>query len=75
MEQYKNLGGSSDVSSYEIGKDFIRIKLSDGSVYLYNNQSAGKHNIETMKQLAIDGQGLNEFINTKVRKLFARKES
>ena len=75
MEQYKNLGGNSDVSSYETGKDSIRVQFSDGVTYLYTHHSAGKHNIETMKRLATDGQGLNEFINAKVRKLFYRKES
>lgn len=74
MERYKNLGGNSGVVAYEIGSDFIRVQFSDGSIYLYTYASAGSHNIEHMKQLARNGQGLNSFINTIVRKAYARKE-
>ena len=74
MERYRNLGGDSGVVAYEIGADFIRVQFSDGSIYLYTNASAGPRNIEHMKQLASDGQGLNAFINTTVRKAYARKE-
>lgn len=74
MERYKNLSGDSGVVAYEIGPDFIRVRFSDGEIYLYNYASAGPHNIEHMKQLARSGQGLNSFINTTVRKAYARKE-
>jgi len=74
MERYKNLGGSSGVVAYEIAADSIRVQFSDGSVYLYTYASAGTSNIEHMKQLATRGQGLNSFINTNVRKAYARKE-
>ncbi len=74
MERYKNLGRDSGVAAYENGPDFIRVQFSDGSVYLYTYASAGAQNIEHMKPLAIDGQGLNAFINTTVRKAYARKE-
>jgi hypothetical protein len=52
MEQYKNLSGDSVVAAYETGSDFIRIQLSDSSVYLYTCVSAGSANIEHMKRLA-----------------------
>lgn len=74
MERYKNLGGDSGVVAYEIGSDFIRVQFSDGEIYLYTYASAGSHHIEHMKQLARNGQGLNSFINTTVRKAYARKE-
>ncbi len=74
MERYRNLGGDSGVVAYEIGADFIRVQCSDGAVYLYTDVSAGSHNIEQMKLLARNGQGLNSFINTTVRKAYARKE-
>ena len=74
MERYKNLSGDSGVVAYEIGSNFIRVQFSDGAVYLYNYASAGTDNIEHMKQLARNGQGLNSFINTTVRKAYARKE-
>lgn len=74
MERYRNLSGDSGVVAYEIGSDFIRVQFADGAIYLYTYASAGSHNIENMKQLARTGQGLNSFINTTVRKAYARKE-
>jgi hypothetical protein len=75
MERYKNIDGDSGVSAYEIGGDFIRVQFSTGATYLYTYTSAGQANIEQMKVLAQKGDGLNSFINTTVRKLYARKES
>jgi hypothetical protein len=74
MEKYKNLDGDSGVVSYELGDGFIRVMFSDGAVYLYTNESAGVHNINQMKILAANGDGLNAFINQQVRKKYARKE-
>ena len=74
MERYANLGGDSNVVGYEIGDDFIRVRFSDSSIYLYTYLSAGSNNIEQMKRLARNGQGLNAFINRNVRKAYARKE-
>ena len=74
MEPYRNLGGDSGIEAYEAGPDFIRVQFSDGSVYLYTYDSAGSQNIEHMKQLAVNGQGLNSFINTTVRSDYAQKE-
>lgn len=74
MERYKNLGGDAGVVNYEIGPDYISIQFKDGCTYLYTNTSAGANNIEQMKKLAALGHGLNSFINTTVRKLYANKE-
>lgn len=73
MERYRNLGGDSGVVAYDIGEDSITVEFSDGSVYLYTYQSAGGHNIEQMKELAVAGRGLNSFINKYVRKQYASK--
>jgi hypothetical protein len=73
MEHYKNLGGDSGVTAYEIGDDFIKVQFRDGSLYLYNYQSAGRSNIEHMKELAIAGRGLNSFISKVVKKAYASK--
>ncbi|HJP18734.1 MAG TPA: hypothetical protein QF468_08790 [Nitrospinota bacterium] len=73
MERYKNLNGDSGVSAYEIGDDYIKVEFSDESLYLYNNGSTGSQNIEQMKILALNGSGLNSFINTRVRKNYASK--
>lgn len=73
MNKYKNLGGDSGVSAYEIGPDSIIVQFNNGSIYSYTYQSAGRENIEQMKSLAIAGQGLNSFIMRNVRKAYAAK--
>ncbi len=74
MEPYANLGGDSGVFEYEDGQVFIRVQFNDGVIYLYTYASAGSDSIEHMKCLANQGQGLNSFIKTSVRKSYARKE-
>jgi hypothetical protein len=74
MVRYQNSNGNSGVIAYEIGQDFIRVLFSDDSIYRYTKVSAGAGNIEHMKSLAINGIGLNSYINTTVRMLYARKE-
>lgn len=74
MEKYRDVDGDSGVVQYEIGPNFIRVRFSDGSIYLYTYASAGSENVERMKQLARAGDGLNAFINTYVLKKYARKE-
>lgn len=32
METYKNLGGDSGVSAFEIGDGYIKVKFSDGAI-------------------------------------------
>ncbi len=73
MERYRNLGGDSGISAYEIGPDSITVQFKGGATYLYTNQSAGSANIDHMKQLARAGQGLNSFISRVVKKGYARK--
>ena len=75
MERYKNLAGDAGVTAYEIGPDFIKVRVGDSTVYVYTYASAGSANIEQMKRLAIGGRGLTTFISTKVRKRYAWKES
>ena len=65
---------SLKTETLQTGNDYVRVKFSDGSIYRYTNGSAGSHNIKAMKRLARQGQGLNAFINTTVRKNYARKE-
>lgn len=73
MERYLNRSGDTGVSAYEIGVDSIRVQFNDGWTYLYDNRSAGAANIETMKRLAVDGQGLSTFISRHVKKAYAEK--
>ena len=71
MEQYKKLGRDSGISFYEINSDSITVQFSTGKIYLYTYQSAGSHNIEEMKLLAKNGEGLNSFIQRVARKDYA----
>lgn len=74
MERYKNLGGDSGISAYEIGSDFIRVEFNNWDLYLYDYIRPGQDEVESMKRLAIEGEGLNAFINKYVRKNYAKKE-
>lgn len=73
MPQYRNLGGDSGISSYKIGVDRIIVTFTSGAVYEYTNSSAGSNQIEIMKSLAINGQGLNGYINSNVKYNYSRK--
>lgn len=73
MERYANLGGDSGITGYEIAADSITVQFKDGSVYLYSYASTGQRDVERMKQLAQQGQGLNSFISKHVKDRDARK--
>lgn len=63
MKTYKNLSGKSGVLAYEVGKTYIRIKFSgDSMVYTYDYKRPGKQLVEEMKELALKGRGLSDFI-------------
>ena len=63
MKRYGNRHGNSGIAAYEEGDDFIRIQFTSGRVYLYTYDSAGEDDIEEMKELAREGEGLTRFIN------------
>ncbi|MFC1644941.1 hypothetical protein ACFL08_02870 [Patescibacteria group bacterium] len=78
MEKYKNLGGDSNVITYEIGDDFIDVEFNPSPVFRYTNYrytygSAGDANVEEMKSLATQGQGLSTFINRVVKNKYSKK--
>ena len=73
MQSYLNLGGKSNIAAYDIGSDYINVQFKDNSIYLYTYSSAGMQSIEQMKRLATQGRGLNSFINTEVKRLYASK--
>jgi hypothetical protein len=62
MKRYKNLGGDSGVSGYDIKLGSIAVQFDSGDTYLYTDQSAGKDNVITMQNLAAAGKGLSTFI-------------
>ncbi len=73
MTLYQNAGRDSGIRSYQIGPTSIIITFSNNASYEYTYQSAGGNNIETMKSLAIQGEGLNSFINNNVKFKYSRK--
>ena len=74
MNRYSDIDRGSGVNAHEYGRDFIRVQFTTGATYRYAYASAGQRNIETMKQLADRGDGLNAFINDHAKKGYARRE-
>ena len=69
MNRYRNSGGDSGVSGYEIGIDYIQIRFSTGKIYSYSYRRAGKRHVDQMKILAEKGKGLNTYLNKYVKDL------
>lgn len=67
MEYYRNLSGTSGISAYSIGADYIRVRFNTGAEYTYSYRKAGKSHVDSMKALAIRGSGLNSYINKYVK--------
>lgn len=71
MERYRNSGGDSGVSSFEIGADYILVRFSGNiRTYRYSYQKAGQQHVEAMNRLARTGNGLNSYINRYVKNLY-----
>lgn len=75
METYKNLGGDSNVESYEIAEESITVVFRSGRDrhYLYTYNRPGKYHVEEMKSLARNGRGLNSYISRVVKSNFEDK--
>jgi hypothetical protein len=73
MTNYRNLGGNSGVAAYESAEDSITVQFNDGALYLYNNAKPGRAYVDKMKQLALNGSGLNSLISVKIKKNYYRK--
>ena len=72
MTKYKNLNGDSSIKSFELGENFIDIIFSK-KIYRYSYASAGRDNVETMKQLAVAGFGLNRYLSKHCYELYEFK--
>lgn len=75
MTPYRNLGGNSNVVSYEVTEDSILVVFKSGTYrnYLYDANRPGKMVVERMKALASQGRGLNSYISSVVKEGYARK--
>ena len=69
MVPYADTDHDSGVEAYGCTPDSIVVKFKEGTnqYYEYTYASAGSSQVEQMKVLAASGDGLNAFINTKVR--------
>lgn len=73
MEPYKNLNRNSAIVAFKLQAGSIIVQFNDGVMYLYSTASAGAINIGKMHELALQGHGLNSFINRYVGKSYERK--
>jgi len=73
MEKYRDIGGNSGISEYEIGDDFIIVYFAKGGVYLYDYFTTGSYHVNNMMRLARMGNGLNGYINLNAKYTYARK--
>ncbi len=73
MQRYRNLDGDSGVVAYAIKDSAVAVQFRSGEVYEYSYASAGRGNVERMKQLARAGRGLSSFISQHVHDRYAAK--
>lgn len=73
MKRYADLNGNSAVAAYEPGEDSIKLRFTDGHVYLYDADSSGAEHVIAMQRLAEAGRGLATYVNKYVRENYARK--
>jgi hypothetical protein len=73
MIPYGNKSRNSGVKAYSIGNTYIEIMFVDGTIYRYNNASAGANAIVAMKKLAKAGKGLSTYISQHVKDKYADK--
>ncbi len=71
MRRYGDPEGTSSIRAFELSVDSITVEFSDGTVFLYNHSSTGLANVQQMKQLALNGQGLDHYITHYARKAHA----
>ncbi|MDG9729312.1 hypothetical protein OXI21_02625 [Ignatzschineria sp. RMDPL8A] len=73
MTPYLNLVGYSGVSAYDVQDDGIVIQYSNGAEYLYSYEKPGKDDVEEMIRLAEIGEGLNRFVNRRVKQNYEKR--
>ncbi|MEL5375313.1 hypothetical protein ABK864_19990 [Serratia marcescens] len=73
MQVYKDINNDSGVRGYELDDTSITVWFDKTTrSYTYSYASAGAENVETMKRLAENGDGLNAFINNFVKFKYVR---
>lgn len=72
MEIYKDIDNDSNVTHYEIGENYIRVKFN-GSAKIYTYSyfgKAGRLHVDRMKILAKSGDVLNSYRMRNVKYLY-----
>lgn len=73
MEIYKNLGGKSSVSQYEIQEDRILIVFKNSKeIYIYPEYLTGSEHFQNLKSRATNGSGLGSYIMKNVKDKFIK---
>ena len=73
MQPYQDLSGRSGIAAFAIGDDYIEVAFRSGMTYRYSYASTGADRVEQMKQLALQGVGLNSFISRYVKDAYEAK--
>lgn len=73
MKKYGNKSSGSGVTAFEAGRDYIKIRFQEGSIYTYNHKIPGKKYVDKMKRLAHEGKGLSTYISQHVGDKYANK--
>jgi hypothetical protein len=75
MTPYKNLNGDSRVAGYHLSPGAIEVFFRDRYAYTYTEAIAGEDVITRMRVLALQGRGLNDFINRHARTAYVSKRA
>lgn len=67
MKAYKNLAGNVGICAYEFRDEEIKIRFHTRNTVVYKPGSLGKNQVEQMKTLAMQGFGLNKYIDEHIR--------
>jgi hypothetical protein len=75
MQRYKNLNGSSNILNFEIRLPSIVIEFDTENYrfYEYSYHRPGQYEVERMKELALRGYGLNEYISESIKGKYDNK--
>jgi len=71
MQPHKDLRGTSGITQYESGDDYIDLEFRGDKVYRYDGVKPGSVHVTKMKELASSDADLANYVNQNVRKNFA----
>jgi hypothetical protein len=75
MQKYADTDRDSGVDLFEISDTAIKVIFKSGpKVYVYTYTKPGQVHVEEMKKYALAGEGLNAYINSKIKSNFSHKE-